>query len=132
MSGGVEGTITPNGCGSSSTGNFHVVQSDLVKDTSLGLRIYLVTPLKGGELGPQAVERLEIFKSEGGTDLEWQSTTCTVELTKSEHSPTTVFENRYLLEGKGACPSPIDAVAPNTNAAVTLPTFEFGTFIDPK
>jgi hypothetical protein len=97
------------------------------------MRFVLVTALQGGELGPQPLEKLEIFKREAGgaEELVWRSTSCTLELTKNEHSPTEVFENRYLLEGKGSCSAPLDAVAPNTRMPITVTPFEFGAFVDP-
>ena len=131
LSGGVEGKIAVNGCGTSTSAVFTVAEADIVKKTSLGVRFKLVTALKGGELGAQPLTALEIFKREGDAELVWRSTACTLELTKNEKSPTDVFENRHLLEGKGTCNGALAAVAPNTRAALTLTPFTFGAFVDP-
>ena len=37
----------------------------------------------------------------------------------------------YVLEGKGSCSSPLDAVAPNDRMPITLSPFDFGAFVDP-
>lgn len=133
LSGGVEGSITPNGCATSGA-TFSVAQADLAKKTTLGMRFTLATALKGGELGNQPLAKLDVFQREGedAPELVWSSTACTIELTKNEKSPTTVFENRFILEGTGACPSPLEPVAPNDRSPITATSFSFGAFINPR
>ena len=133
LSGGVEGTIAVNGCGAGDSDRVSVAEADILERTSLGVRFKLEARLTGGELGPRPLQSLEIFKLEGRDvpELVWRSTTCTIELTRNERSPTETFENRHLIAGKGSCPGPLEAVAPNTRAAVALTPFEFGAFVDP-
>lgn len=133
LSGGLEGAMSANACSTSSGADFAFAELNSSTKTSRGMRVTLVTPLKGGETGPQVVKSVELFESssDGTGTQEWSSTSCSIELTKSEHSPTEVFENRYLLEGRGTCASAFTPVAPNTRAPVTITPFEFGAFIDP-
>ena len=134
LSGGVEGTIDVNGCATGSDGTFSLAEVNPSTNRNRGIRITLVTPLKGGELGPQPLESVTIFErlEDGSSTLEWSSTSCSIELTKNESAPTEVSENRYVIEGKGSCASPLAPVAPNTRAPVTVAPFEFGAFINPR
>ena len=133
LSGGVSGTITANGCANSGAAIFSIAQADLASGTSLGVRVELTAPLTGGETGVLALEKFVVFEKPGKntTQLTWESTACSVELTKSEHSPTNVFKNRYLLTGKGTCPAPLAPAAGNTKASIELTPFEFGAFVNP-
>jgi hypothetical protein len=133
LSGGVSGAIDANGCGTSGDSVFSIAQADLASGKSLGIRVELTGPLKGGETGVLSLKKLVVFEKRGkdAAQLTWESTGCGVELTKSEHSPTTVFKNRYLLSGKGTCPAPLAPAAGNDKAAVEITPFEFGAFVNP-
>ncbi len=133
LSGGVSGAISANGCGTSGDAIFSVAQADLASGKSLGVRVELTTPLKGGETGVLTLEKFVVFEKPGkdAAQLTWESTSCNVELTKSEHSPTTVFKNRYLLTGKGTCPQPLTPAAGNGKGPVEISPFEFGAFVNP-
>lgn len=134
LSGGVSGTITANGCATSSSATFSVAQADITTGRSMGASFELVTPLKGGELGAVPLKSFQVFLREGkgAPQLTWSSTACTLTLERNESSPTNVFKNRFLLAGKGSCTAPLDPTAPNTKPAVTVSAFDMTAFVDPK
>src|SRR5262249_14979899 len=79
LTGGVsDPTIEANGCGTAGGNVFTVTQADFATGTSLGVRVFLVTPLKGGETGAQPLEKLDIFQREakGQPEVVWSGKSC--------------------------------------------------------
>lgn len=134
LAGGVVGPIQANGCATTSSAVFSIAQADITTGKSLGAKFDLVTPLKGGELGPIPLKSFEIFQREGkGMDqLVWSSTSCVLTLEKNEAAPTSVFENRFILGGRGSCPGPLEPTPPNARQAVTVSDFQISAFVNPR
>ena len=134
LGGGVVGTIAADGCGTTTSATFSIVQADFATGQSRGVRFELKAALKGGELGEIPLDHVEVFKKDGknAATLSWSSASCTLTLDKNVASPTNVFVNRFLLAGKGSCSAPFEPTAPNTLPAVTVTAFELTAFVDPR
>ncbi len=139
ISGGITGTLEANGCG---TIGDSLTWSELASlsggGTSTRLTMVLGSPVEPLVTGPLDVTRLEIRTTEpapdgGDIDREWSTPdgACTAALTSNVFDPTTVFENRHVLEGNASCRAPAEPAEGNDRGAVTLGPFTFGGFVDP-
>lgn len=140
LSGGLTGTLDANGCG---TVGDDLTWSELGSlsggsGTSTTLTMVLAAPVEPLVTGPLDVTRLEIRTSQESSDggdvvRRWSTPdgACSATLASNVFDPTTVFENRHVLEGSGSCRAPADPVDGNERGAVTLGPFTFRGFVDP-
>lgn len=133
VGGAVSRKLNASGCGSANN-SLSIFEYDVQTG---GRLLFAFTPTKaivGGQTGSLALEKVEVAyqESKSAPNVLWSSKTCTMEIETNVPAPTSVFPNRHLLSGSGACPSPLDPVAPNTMPVVTLTPFQWKTFINPR
>jgi hypothetical protein len=136
VSGGLEGTLVANGCGTSSL-SLTLVDWNTSAGNIVTVGLMLNEPIEPGVTGAAALDTI-LIRHDANTnsttdDRQWETPlgACSVTILANEASPTEVFPNRHLLDGEGSCSEPAAPLAPTVAEAVTLADFTFSAFIDP-
>lgn len=133
VGGAVNRKLNASGCGSVNNA-LSIFEYDVQTGGRLLFAFTPTKPIVGGQTGSLALEKVEVAYQETKStpNVLWSSKSCTMEIETNVPAPTSVFANRHLLSGRGACPSPLEPVPPNAMPAVTLTPFEWRTFINPR
>ena len=134
VSGGLNATLTANGCGTSGKNVVSLADVDFASSTSIAAVMTFMNDLEGGKTGDIPLDTLKIrTKDKNDVFLEWEVPTgaCTVEFSSNVSAPTQVFKNRYIITGSGSCSEAAEPIGGNSEPAISIGNFSFKAFINP-
>jgi hypothetical protein len=132
LQGGITGMFDlDNGCGTSGP---LVSWSSFGRGPRISVSLgFMGTQPPVDQVGTFPLAFLDLSELQDAGALQWRAQGgCTVNIAGSICSPTTVFQNRRVINGTGSCTTPAMPGVGNTEPAVQIGDFSFLGFIDPR